>query len=55
VTQAEIDAGDRPGTTTDDATRLTALERDNRELRRANAILKSASASFAAELDRPQR
>ncbi len=55
VTQAEIDAGHRPGTTTDDATRLAELERENRELRRANTILKSASAFFAAELDRPQR
>jgi len=55
VTQAEIDEGHRPGTTTDDATRLAELERENRELRRANAILKSASAFFAAELDRPQR
>ena len=36
-------------------TRLAELERENRELRRANAILKSASAFFAAELDRPQR
>jgi transposase len=55
VTQAEIDGGDRPGTTTGDAARLAELERENRELRRANAILKSASAFFAAELDRPQR
>jgi transposase len=55
VTQAEIDEGHRPGTTTDDAARLAKLERENRELRRANAILKSASAFFAAELDRPQR
>ena len=55
VTQAEIDEGHRPGTTTDDATRLAELERENRELRRANAILRSASAFFAAELDRPQR
>src|SRR3954471_9730711 len=55
VTQAEIDAGDRPGTTTDDATRLAELERENRELRRANEILKSTSAFFAAELDRPSR
>jgi len=55
VTQAEIDEGHRPGTRTDDATRLAELERENRELRRANAILKSASAFFAAELDRPQR
>lgn len=55
VTQVEVDAGDRPGTTTSDAQRLAELERENRELRRANAILKSASAFFAAELDRPQR
>ena len=55
VIQAEIDEGHRPGTTTDDATRLAELERDVRELRRANAISKSASAFFAAELDRPQR
>src|SRR3954470_23389875 len=55
VTQAEIDAGTRPGTTTDDASRLAELEREVRELRRANAILKSASAFFAAELDRPSR
>jgi transposase len=53
VTQAEVDAGDRPGTSTSDAQRLAELERENRELRRANAILKSASAFFAAELDRP--
>src|SRR3954449_8577095 len=53
VIQAEIDEGHRPGTTTDDVTRLADLERENRELRRANAILKSASAFFAAELDRP--
>ena len=48
VTQAEIDEGHRPGTTTDDATRLAELEREVRELRRANAILKSASAFFAS-------
>jgi len=55
VKRAEIDAGDRPGTTTGDAERIAQLERENRELRRANAILKSASAFFAAELDRPSR
>jgi transposase-like protein len=55
VIQAEIDEGYRPGTTTDDATRLAELEREVRELRRANAILKSASAFFAADLDRPSR
>ena len=53
VQQAEIDAGDRPGVTTDDAARIEELEREVRELRRANQILKSASAFFAAELDRP--
>lgn len=45
VTQA--DAGDQPGTTTSDAAKLAELERENRELRRANAILRSASAFFA--------
>ena len=55
VVQAEIDEGTRPGTTTDDATRLVELEREVRELRRANAILKSASAFLAAALDRPSR
>ncbi len=38
-----------------EAARIRELERENRELRRANAILKSASAFFAAELDRPQK
>ncbi|GLZ02442.1 transposase [Actinoplanes sp. NBRC 103695] len=55
VKKAEIDAGDRPGTTSSDAERLAALERENRELRRANQILKSAASFFAAELDRPSR
>lgn len=55
VNQAEVDAGDRPGTTTDQAKRLAELEREVRELRRANAILKSASAFFAAEPDRPHQ
>jgi len=53
VAQAEVDAGDRPGTTSTEARRVAELERENRELRRANAILKAASAFFAAELDRP--
>jgi transposase len=53
VARAEIDAGARPGTTSEDASRIAALEKENRELRRANAILRSASAFFAAELDRP--
>ena len=56
VTQAEIDGGVRPGTTTDDAARIVELERENRELRRANEILKTASAFFAqAELDRRRK
>ena len=53
VKQAQIDAGARPGVSTDDRRRLRELEAENRELRRANAILKTASAFFAAELDRP--
>ena len=53
VTQAEVDAGERAGTTTDEARRVVELEREIRELRRANEILKTASAFFAAaELDR---
>ena len=55
VQQARIDAGNAPGLTTDERARLVELERENRELRRANEILKSASAFFAAELDRPHR
>jgi transposase len=51
VRQAEIDSGARPGTTTDDAARIVELEREVRELRRANEILKAASAYFARELD----
>ena len=55
VRQAEIDQGTRPGTTTDEAQRIKELEKKVRELRRANAILKSASAFFAAECERPSR
>jgi len=55
VRQAETDAGHRPGLTTDERERLRQLERENRELRRANEILKSAAAFFGAELDRQQR
>jgi transposase len=51
VKQAEIDRGLRAGVTTDDRQRIAELEKENRELRRANEILKSASAFFAAELD----
>lgn len=53
VRQAEVDAGARPGTTTEESGELKRLRRENAELRRANAILKTASAFFAAELDRP--
>ena len=55
VKRADIDAGEAPGTTTVDAERIRQLEQENRELRRANEILKRASAFFAAELDRPHR
>ena len=48
VVQAEIDEGHRPGVSTSDAERIAALERENRELRRSNAILRSASAFFAS-------
>ncbi len=52
VQQAEIDEGHRPGVTSDEARRIAELERENRELRRANEILRTASAFFAsAELD----
>jgi transposase len=51
IRQAEIDSGQRAGTTTSDAQRIAELERENRELRRANEILKAASAYFARELD----
>jgi transposase len=51
VKQAEIDGGLRPGTATEDARRIAELEREVRELRRANEILKAASAYFARELD----
>jgi transposase len=55
VKQADIDDGTAAGTTTADMERLKRLEQENRELRRANEILRRASAFFAAELDRPQR
>ena len=55
VRQAEIDAGARPGVSTAEAEEVKALRREVAELRRANEILKAASAFFAAELDRPHR
>jgi transposase len=55
VRKAQVDAGQRPGVTSDESAELRKLKSENRELRRANEILKAASAFFAAELDRPQR
>jgi transposase len=55
IRRAEIDSGQRPGVTTAESEQIKALKREVSELRRANEILKSASAFFAAELDRPQR
>jgi|SRR5215211_3919818 len=56
VRRTEVDAGERPGLTTDDRGRLAELERENVELRRANEILRHAAAFFAAaELDRRPR
>ena len=56
VRQAERDTGHKPGVTTEMAAKLKALERENRELRQANEILRKASAYFAqAELDRRYR
>jgi transposase len=54
VRRVEIDEGRRVGLTSDERGRLKGLERENRELRRANEILKAASAFFAAELDGPR-
>ena len=53
VRQAEIDSGRRPGTTSAESAELRKLRAEVKELRRANEILKAASAFFAAELDRP--
>jgi transposase len=53
VRRAEIDAGSRPGTTTTEAERLSELGWEVKELRRANANLRSTSGFFPAELDRP--
>jgi transposase len=56
VNRAEIDSGNRPGTSSTDAERIAKLEREVKELRRANDILKAASVFFATELDgRPKR
>jgi transposase len=51
IRRAQVDSGARQGVTSDERERLRELERENRELRRANEILKAASAFFARELD----
>lgn len=53
IRRDQVDAGQRPGVTTDAQAEIKKLKRENAELRRANEILKAASAFFAAELDRP--
>ena len=55
VRQAEVDAGQRPGVTSEKSAEIRRLKRENAQLRRANEILKAASAFFAAELDRPHQ
>jgi transposase len=55
IRRAEVDGGQRPGVTSEESAQVKALKKENAELRRANEILKAASAFFAAELDRPQR
>jgi transposase len=55
VRRAETDAGQRPGLTTDERGKMRQLEREVKELRRANEILKAAASFFGAELDRQQR
>ena len=55
IRREQVDAGDRPGVRTDAQMEIKRLKRENSELRRANEILKAASAFFAAELDRPHK
>lgn len=55
VRRAEVDGGTRPGKTSAEIAEIRELKKENAELRRANQILKSASAFFAAELDRPPK
>jgi transposase len=55
VRKAEVDAGHRPGVTSQESAEVRKLRAENRELRRANEILRAAAGFFAAELDRPQR
>jgi len=53
IRQSQVDSGQRPGVTSEESAEIRRLRRENAELRRANEILKAASAFFAAELDRP--
>jgi transposase len=55
IRRAQVDTGQRPGVTTEEAAEIKRLSREVAELRRANEILKAASVFFAAELDRPQQ
>ena len=55
IRQADVDSGVRPGVTSGESAELRKLRAENRELRRANEILKAASIFFAVELDRPLR
>jgi len=52
INRKQVDAGERPGLTSDERAEMAELRRENKELRRANEILKSAAAFFGAELDR---
>jgi transposase len=55
IRRAQVDTGQRPGVTAEAQAEIKKLKRENAELRRANEILKAASAFFAAELDRPHQ
>ena len=55
IRRHEVDAGSRPGVSSEQAAEVARLKRENAELRRANEILKAASIFFAAELDRPAK
>lgn len=55
VRRVEVDAGTRPGLSSEEHAEIKRLRRENAELRRANEILKAAAAFFGAELDRPQQ
>jgi transposase len=55
VRKSQVDAGQRPGVTSEEASEIRRLKAENAELRRANEILKAASTFFAAELDRPSK